>query len=134
MLATGLFFNPLSLFKPTRSGAWAVEDLDQVPDAVGRCVTKVKVNSTETTNEDGETITKSYFELEFMDKTKLLDLAMKHFGLQGTTKIEHTGNVGLDLGLSGGLNGLLMEVEQNRSSQVIDGEVVRKKLESSNGN
>ncbi len=127
MLATGLFFNPLSLFTPTASGKWAVQNLDDIPDAVGRCISRVKAKTTEKLDDDGNTVTETFFEIEFMDKTRLLDMAMKHFGIDGTKKLEITGQVGI--GLNGGLGQLLMDIEKTRSGQVVDGEVVQKRLE-----
>lgn len=82
MLRVGLFFNPLTLFKPSPDGKWMVEDLDKIPDEVGRCITKIKSKMVEFEG----TVT-TYFELELMDKTKLLDYALKHCGLAGVTKV-----------------------------------------------
>lgn len=126
VLATGLFFNPLSLFKPTSSGKWAVEDLDKIPVEIGRLVTKVKTRTEERLDESGNVVVNNYFELEVMDKTRLLELAMKHCGVDGTKKVEYSGNVGLQLG--GELSTLLMTVEQTRSGQVIDDNVIEGKI------
>jgi phage terminase small subunit len=128
MLATGLFFNPLSLFKPSKDGKWVVEDLDKVPAEIGRCVEEVKCRTVEEMQEDGTVKTTTYFELKMMGKTKLLELAMKHMGIAGDQKVVHTGNVGVDIGLSGGLNALLMNIERTRSRQVVDAEVLETKF------
>jgi hypothetical protein len=126
MLATGLFFNPLSLFKPSADGKWVVTDLDEIPDEIGRCVESVIARSTEKLHDDGTVSTTTYFELKMMGKTKLLELAMKHCGVDGTQKHHHTGSVDLNVGLS--LNDLLMEIEETRGSQVIDGTVIESKV------
>jgi hypothetical protein len=126
MLATGLFFNPLSLFKPSADGKWVVTDLDEIPDEIGRCVESVIARSTEKLHDDGTVSTTTYFELKMMGKTKLLELAMKHTGVDGVQKHHHTGNVDLNVGLS--LNDLLMEIEETRGSQVIDGTVIESKV------
>jgi phage terminase small subunit len=128
MLATGLFFNPLSLFKPSADGKWVVEDLDKVPAEIGRCVEEVKCRTVDSMDDDGNVTSTTYFELKMMSKTKLLELAMKHCGVDGTQKIEHTGNLGLQIGLSNGINGLLMAIENTRSSQVVDGTVLEKEV------
>jgi phage terminase small subunit len=128
VLATGLFFNPLTLFHPTKDGKWAIEDLDQIPDEIGRCISKIKTKTVDAMDEDGNVTSTTYFEMELMDKTKLLQMAMQHCGVDGSQKIEHSGSVGVDVGLNGGLNGLLAQVEQTRQSQIIDAEVVEKKI------
>ena len=131
VLATGLFFNPLSLFHVNRKGNWVVKDLETVPDEVGRCVEQVKVHSRDYTDDEGNVHTETTFELKMMAKTKLLELAMKHCGVDGTQKVEHSGSVGVNVGIDGGIAGLLMEVENRRKSQVIDSTVVQRKLEES---
>ena len=132
VLATGLFFNPLTLFHPTASGKWVVEDLDKIPDEIGRTITEVKTRTVEDMDENGHVSITTYFEMKLMDKTKLLELAMKHCGIDGTSKIEYSGNVDLQIGLSGGLNALLMGIEQTRASQVIDGEVLDSRIVENN--
>lgn len=131
VLATGLFFNPLSLFRVNKRGNWIVDDLDSVPDEVGRCVESVKCHTSEHTDEDGNVTSTTTFELKMMAKTKLLELAMKHCGVDGTQKVEVSGEVGVNIGIDGGISGLLMEVEKRRKSQIIDGSVVQRRLEAS---
>ena len=126
MLATGLFFNPLSLFKPGANGKWVVTDLDKVPDEIGRIIEEVKVKTVETIDENDNVTVTTYFELKTISKGKLLEMAMKHCGIDGTQKIEHTGNVGLQVNFS--LNELLMDVEASRCGQIVDGEVVNSRL------
>lgn len=123
-LATGLFFNPLSLFKPTKNGSWAVIDLESIPDDIGRLIEEVKTRTIEEVDDNDNTRVTTYFEIRVISKTRLLELAMKHCGLEGVSKIEHSGKIGLNIGLEGGLNNLLMEVEATRAQQVIDGEVI----------
>lgn len=124
MLATGLFFNPLSLFKPSAKGSWVVEDLDKIPDEIGRLIEEVKTRTVEELDNDGNTRVTTYFEIKMISKTRLLELAMKHCGIEGSSKIEHSGSVQLNLGLEGGISQLLMNVESTRSNQVIDGTVL----------
>lgn len=130
VLATGLFFNPLSLFRPGRSGEWVVEDLDKIPEDIGRLIESIKTKTVEESNSDGVSVT-TYFEIKMISKTKLLEMAMKHCGIDGTTKIEHSGNVGVSVGLEGGLNSLLEAVEAARKNQIVDGAVVESFVESS---
>jgi phage terminase small subunit len=122
VLATGLFFNPLSLFKPSASGKWVIEDLSKVPDEIGRIVEEVKVRTVETIDEDNKVTVTTYFELKTISKSKLLELAMKHCGVDGTSKIEYSGNVDLSVNFS--LNQLLMDVENTRRGQIVDGRVL----------
>lgn len=119
-LATGLFFNPLSLFKPTKSGSWAVIDLEAIPDDIGRLIEEIKTRTTEDVDDNGNTRVTTYFEIKFISKTRLLELSMKHLGLDGIQKhhIEHSGSVNFNI------SQLVMEVEANRSSLVIDGSIV----------
>lgn len=37
----------------------------------------------------------------------------------------------MNIGIDGGISGLLMEVEKRRKSQIIDGSVVQRRLEAS---
>lgn len=116
MLTQALFFNPLSLFKPSRDGGWLIEDLDKIPEEIGRCISKIK---TKTTERDGESTT--YFEIEFMDKTTLLQMALKHCGVQGAEKVEMTGDTLLAT--------LLANAESESgivNDDFIEGEVIRK--------
>ena len=114
MLATALFFNPLTLFKPTKSGAWAVEDLDKIPDEIGRCISEIKTKTVET---DQGTVT--YFELKMMDKTKLLDLAMKHCGVAGADHLMVESHEGAP---SNVLSQMLANLESSR--QVVDADTI----------
>jgi len=122
VLATGLFFNPLSLFKPSKDGKWVVEDLNAVPDEIGRIVEEVKTRTVEKLDDEGNITVTTYFELKTMSKTKLLELAMKHCGVDGQTKIEYSGNVDMNVNIS--LNQLLMDVENTRRGQIVDGRVI----------
>jgi len=115
MLAQALFFNPLSLFKPTKNGAWAIEDLDKIPDHIGRCISKMKTKTIPL--DDGKEIT--YFEIEFMDKTKLLDLAMKHCGVSGIERVHLESHEGTP---SNVLSQALANLEQSR--QVVDANTI----------
>ncbi len=123
-LATGLFFNPLSLFKPTKNGSWAVIDLESIPDDIGRLIEEVKTRTVEEIDDSGNTRVTTYFEIRVISKTRLLELAMKHCGISGTEKVEYSGKIGLNIGLEGGLSNLLMKLEATRNQQVIDGEVL----------
>ena len=122
VLATGLFFNPLSLFGVGADGGWVVDDLSKVPDEIGRIVEQVKTREVQTLDDDGNITVTKYFELRTMSKTKLLELAMKHCGVDGTQKIEYSGNVDMNVNLS--LNQLLMDVENTRRGQIVDGRVL----------
>lgn len=123
-LATGLFYNPLSLFKPSAKGGWVVTDLDKVPDEIGRLVEEVKTRTVEEMDDSGNVAVTTYFEIKLVSKSKMLELAMKHCGVDGTQKISVDYSGGIDLNISGGLNHLLMSVEATRSRQVIDGSVL----------
>ena len=125
VLATGLFFNPLSLFKPGPDGGWVVEDLDKIPDEIGRCITKVKTRTTDSMDEEGNVTTTTYFELELMNKTKLLELAMKHCGIAGDQKSPLGTQVNVNVGLGGrGLSEVVMDIEKTRAGQIVDGRVI----------
>jgi hypothetical protein len=123
MLATGLFFNPLSLFRPSAKGGWVVEDLDKIPDEIGRLIEEIKTRTVEELVDDNVRVT-TYFEIKMISKCRLLELAMKHFGIEGSTKIEHSGSVQVNLGIEGGIGQLLMNVESTRNQQIIDGSVI----------
>lgn len=121
MLATALFFNPLSLFKPGEDGTWLVEDLTKIPEEVGRCIKKIKTKTR--TDKDGNTTT--YFEMEMMDKDTMMGYALKHFGLvdtQGNPVGDQTVNIfGNEF-----LGQLLTKLEQERGG-VIDAAYIERK-------
>ena len=127
MLATALFFNPLTLFKPTKDGNWAVVDLDAIPDDIGRCISKIKTKTI--TNDDGEV---TYFEIEFLDKTRLLELALKHCGIAGGDKLDV--NMKVDGAIT--LSHLLHQVEQKRRAivddRVLEGMIVEQQTGTGN--
>jgi phage terminase small subunit len=91
-LRSGLFFNPLRLFKPTKDGKWLIENPDDLPEEVGRLIEEMKVKVVE--HEDG-TFT-SMFEIKLVSKATLLTMAMKHLNLDGTRKVEVAAKLGLD--------------------------------------
>lgn len=127
MLATALFFNPLSLFDVDESGNWIIRDLKEIPDEIGRCISFIKAKTKEFIDEDGNVHKETVFEIRFLNKEKLLELSMKHLGLTNESKVPDS-NVNVNIGLSGGLNQLLMNVEQTRAKQVIDDQVIEGKV------
>lgn len=130
MLAQALFFNPLSLFKPTANGSWAVTDLDSIPPEIGRCITKIKSKTTEQMDDEGNVTSVTYFEMEFLDKTRLLELAMKHCGVQGSDKVQVQNN--LNIGVDQSLAQLLQNLEAQRNANVIDARVIDAKVQEPN--
>lgn len=72
-----LYLDPLDLFEPTSKGAFQVKTLDNIPDHVRRCITKLKCRTRHTRDGDTET----YIEIELMSKDAALVNAMKHLGL-----------------------------------------------------
>lgn len=75
-LEVGLFLDPLSLFEEVKElpGVYRVKSLDEIPQEVRSCINKIRTRLDPETGEPD-----IYF--EFMSKTKLLELAMKHLGL-----------------------------------------------------
>jgi len=120
LIASGLFFNPMSLFKVGKSGVWYVEDPKDIPDEIGMLIESAKFISTERTLPDGSVEAKQIFELKIVSKTKLIEFAMRHCGLDSPTRVEHSGNVQMDIDVSK----MVTELEDIRSQQVIDGSVI----------
>ena len=91
-LRHGLFFNPLSLFRPSKDGKWLVKSLDEIPEEIGRLIEKIKTKVV--TKPDGAT--ESFFEIELISNATLLPLAMKHLGISGAEKHEMLGKLQFD--------------------------------------
>ena len=112
-LATALFLDPLEMFERTERGAYVVRDLDDVPERIRRCITKLKCR----TKEDRSGRKETWVEIELMSKDQALPLAMKHLGIAGSDSV--TVDVGGDVLLN-----LLKQVEQDR--RVIDVDYIRR--------
>jgi phage terminase small subunit len=104
-LAAALFLDPLDLFECTASGVYKVKSLEQVPVAVRRCITKMKVKCTE--DKEGNVYT--YMEIELMSKDSAMTNALKHLGLMEGDGPKVNVEIGQDL-----LSGLLDAVEADR--------------------
>lgn len=84
-LRNALFLDPIHLFAPGPNGTWVVKQLDQIPEHIRRCITKIK-SRTRTWVENEEELTETWFELEFIDKNSALAMVMKHLGISGENK------------------------------------------------
>lgn len=73
-LRTALYLNPLRLFKRSESGYWVVDDLDAVPEMIGRLVKAAETKTT--TDKDG--VVTSTIKLEFFNKEKAAELIQRH--------------------------------------------------------
>jgi len=127
-LALGLFTNRLRFFDPGENG-WTLDDPESVPEEIAILIDSIKRKTKESVGEDGNVHREDTYEIDLPSKTKLLELAMKHCGLEGAQKHEFSGEVEVTHGLSQGLNGLLMQVEQSRKSQVVDANFIQKDVE-----
>lgn len=79
MLRNVLYLDPIELFEKTPEGAFLIRDLDEIPQAIRRCITKLKSRARELPDGTIET----YLEVDLMSKDSALNNAMKHLGLQG---------------------------------------------------
>lgn len=122
-LARGIFFNPLRFFEMDEEG-WSIKDPKSVPEEIGMLVEFGKKYTKTIYHEDGSVETEERVEVKLPSKTAMLGMALKHLGIDGTSKVQHSGNVEVLHGLSSGLNELVERVEKTRSSQVIDGTVI----------
>lgn len=77
-IKTALFFNPFDYFK-VYGDRWCIEDPKKLPRRIARLVTKVRAKNIELPT--GTKI--KTFEVEFIDKRFILDLAAKHCNLVG---------------------------------------------------
>lgn len=77
-LRNALFLDPLDLFEPVGNGVYLVKSLDQIPQEIRRCITKLKTVTYQ--YEDGTIETK--LEIELMSKDSAMTNAMKHLGLE----------------------------------------------------
>jgi hypothetical protein len=107
-LRVALFMDPLDLFERTKGGAYLIKSLEDVPEEVRRCITKLKCRSTTIGKK-----TVTYLEVELMSKDAALPLAMKHLGIAGVENIEVDVEVKSNVFME-----LLKKVEQDRN--VID--------------
>ena len=116
-LRTALFLDPLQLFDEDDDGNLTVKSLEEIPEAVRRCITKLKVKVRQTKRSTDTT-----FELELMSKDAALTNAMKHLGLISADNLNFV-NVGpVDL------REVLDRVEEERAN-VIDGAVIKRLAE-----
>lgn len=76
-LRTALFFNPLNYFSPAGDGGWLIDDLDSLPEEVGRLIEEIEVKAIELP--DGSMSSK--LKVKFISKATVLPLAMKHLGM-----------------------------------------------------
>lgn len=114
-LQTALFLDPAEVFRKTPIGTWEVRPLDEIPQEIRRCITKIKQRTK--FYEKYEEVTT---ELEFMSKDAALTNALKHLGLVGGD--QYNVRVGIDL------SQLVEKLEERRN--VIDGDVIRRIAES----
>ncbi len=111
-LRTALFLDPLDLFEKTGKNTYLIRNLEDVPEDVRRCITKLKCKTTTVGKK-----TDVYIEIELMSKDSALVNAMKHLMLLDPDQSQVNVNVnGVDL------KSLLQRVEENRN--VIDGKVI----------
>ena len=77
-ITTALSLDPLDLFEPTPDGsALQLRPLEDVPEEVRLCIKKLKSRTRYTNDGDVEV----HNEIEFCDKDKILELAMKYLGM-----------------------------------------------------
>lgn len=121
-LVTALFLDPLDIWT-SENGLLTLKDFEDIPENVRRCITKTKVRTKTTTQEDGSVDTEQYIEVEFMSKDAALPLAMKHLGIAGDDKHKH--QFGFDPQTEGLIAHLLAQVDNN--ANVVDGTVIERK-------
>jgi hypothetical protein len=114
-----LFLDPINVFEPTGNGTYLVKDLEDIPEEIRRCITKIKCKTRSTGNDTTETV----IEIEFMSKDAALQAAMKHLGLVEVDGTQVNVNVAGNI-----LSTLLTEVEQNKL--VIDTDFIESKARS----
>lgn len=129
-LANVLFLDPLEVLYKAPDGGYYAKDLADIPEAIRRCMTKVrnkKIKVEVGKDEEGKPIMESrqMFEIEFMSKDSALPLAMKHFGmLDGKPPedgLDEANVTGLIARLLGELGGKSNVVDQN----YIEGKVLK---------
>lgn len=90
-LEASLFLDPLDVFEQVSPGIYKIRDLQEIPERVRQCITKLECKTKERTLDDGTVETETWFEVGFMSKDKALELAMKFRGLvepdQRTTNV-----------------------------------------------
>lgn len=116
-LRTALFLDPLDLFEVGEDGSLAVQSLEDMPEKVRRCVTKLKVKVRRSRQQTSTTI-----ELELMSKDAAMTNALKHLGLINPDNLNIVNAGPVDL------RQLLEKVEEERSN-VVDGEVIKRMAE-----
>lgn len=117
-LRQALFLDPLDVFEMSPEGAYTVRSLEDIPQEVRRCITKIKQRNRMV----GDSV-ESYVEVEFMSKDSAMVNALKHLGL-----VQPDGNNNLTL-QPDFLTHLLQQVEEERRGKIIDAKVVEKLVE-----
>lgn len=123
-LTTVLRFDPLVLYNLGPGGILTIKDLSLVPESMRRCITKMKPRKKIYRDRSGNETIEYSVDIEFMDKNNALALAMKHFGLIVDNK---SMKIGLEADTAGLLGSLLTDLE-NKGSNIIDAQVIERKL------
>ena len=87
-LETVLFFDPMKVFDSLGNGVFQIKSLEEVPEEIRCCITKIKCKTRKIQVKDGEPIEETYIELEFQSRDKALEMAMKYRGLLEPDKKE----------------------------------------------
>lgn len=96
-LRIALHFDPINVFESVGDGVFRVKQLDEIPEEIRCCITKLKSKTKTLYDSDGnESGTETFIELEFMSRDKALEMAMKYRGLLEPDKMG--GNVTINLG------------------------------------
>lgn len=76
-IESALFFDPKHLFEYDSSfGGYVMRSIDKIPEEIRRCISSIRARHVEI---DGEITT--FYDVEFVKKDKVLELAMKYLGL-----------------------------------------------------
>lgn len=117
-LWTALFLDPQKVFEKVGNGTYRVRDLEEIPEPIRCCITKLKYKTKTATTDDGTVVLDAYFEVELMSKDLMQQLAMKHMCLlneKGPTEFTSDNVAGL-------IASLLQQVEGRNN--VVDGRVI----------
>lgn len=94
-LETALFADPLDIFEPgDLDGVYKMKSLDEIPRDLRRCINKLKFKVIETDEGDREI----FAEIEFINKEKALEMAMKYRGLlkDSGVVVNNTNNISVN--------------------------------------
>lgn len=130
-LSRGIFTDFTKFFVMSEDG-WSLKDPKSIPEHIGMLIEGGKLKIKSYVDQEGNLHNEEVSEVKLPSKTKLLEMAAKHCGIDtGQSQSQQT-NVQVNVGVNGGLSGLVAQIEETRKNQVVNGRVLEEDKEQEN--